>query len=133
MQLLIIGQNRTKIFKVKPADYNKHFVATDGMVYKTYPDGLTRCVRTEYGHKVNDEEIIVYAENAIVPYHPRKQCYAFNKILSEIDEHKMADPKPRQSVLRLLVTHSGEFRRAWAAYGTFIIVGVIVIYALVFS
>lgn len=129
MQLIIKGTNRAKIFKVKPKDYDKHFVSTDGMVYKTYPDGLTRTICTEYGHPAHDEETIVYAENAIKPYHPRKQCYIFNKILAEIDEHKMADVKPRPSVARLLVSHSSEIRKAWAAYGTAIIVCVVIGYA----
>lgn len=101
MQVHIIGHNRAEICKIKNKDVEKHFFTSRRMLFKVYADGLTRCRRTRYGRPDTDEEIIIYKENAIVPYHPRQVSYLDWKICAEIDEHKKM-LTVRQSPLTLL-------------------------------
>ena len=72
MMLILIGASRADMIKVKRRDYGKHFISFRGQLYKIVPDGLTRCYCYKWGKRIADEELIVYVENAIIPYNPRQ-------------------------------------------------------------
>ena len=88
MQVHIIGRNRAEMCRIKNRDTDKHYFMSRRMLFSVYPDNLTRCIITKYGRWKTDEEIIIYKENAIIPYHPKNGCFADWKICAEIDEHK---------------------------------------------
>lgn len=131
MQVHVIGRNRAEMCKVKNKDVEKHFFSSRRMLFKVYADGLTRCIVTKYGHWKMDEEIIVYKENAIVPYHPKNVCYADWKICAEIDEHKKM-LKIRQSPLILIAKGYKDLKKALG--GSVVTIGILAIlaYALFF-
>lgn len=47
-----------------------------------------RCKITKYNRSKKDDEVIVFSENGIVPYHPKNVSYDDWKLCAEIDEHK---------------------------------------------
>lgn len=133
MMLIIVGTNRVEFVRVKRKDFDRHFVTTRGQLYKLYPDGLTRCIVTKHGKHAKDEEIIVYKENAIQPYHARRQLYTMTKILSEIDNHKNSIPKDKW---KANIGTVGEVASAWKQISPmvpFIIAGLVLLWALVFA
>lgn len=72
MMVILIGAARADMIKIKRKDYGKHFMSFRGQLYKVFPDGLTKCYTYRWGERKADEELIVYKENAIIPYHPRR-------------------------------------------------------------
>ena len=111
--------------------YERHFYLTRDQLYKMYPDGLTRMIRTEYGHKAGDEEVIFYKENAIIPYHVQKVEYTMDKILSEIDEHKLMQSKEKKTI-GLTIRNVGRTWKQIVPLLPFIVTGFIVLWAVVF-
>lgn len=89
MQVIIIGQNRAEFCKVKKNDKEKHFFMTRKQLYRVYPDGLTRMMVTRYGEQEESDEVIVYKENEIIPYHTHGLDYTSNRFVFQIDEHKL--------------------------------------------
>ena len=89
MQVIIIGQNRAEFCNVKKNDKEKHFFMTRKQLYRVYPDGLTRMKVTRFGIEDESDEVIVYKENEIVPYHTRGLDYSANRFVFVIDEHKL--------------------------------------------
>lgn len=71
MMVILIGASRADMIRIARKDYGKHFVTFRGQLYKMFPDGLTRCYVYRWGKRERDEEIIVYSENAIIPYNSR--------------------------------------------------------------
>ena len=133
MMLIIVGSNRVEFIRIKKKDYDRHFVQTRGQLYKVYPDGLTRCIVTHHGRRMRDEEVVVYKENAIVPYHPRSQLYTMTKILSEIDNHKSSLPKGGWHVSMSNVGEAVSIWKQLVPTIPFIIAGIILIWAVVFQ
>lgn len=131
MQVHIIGHNRAEMCKIKNRDVEKHFFTSRRMLFKVYADGLTRCRRTRYGHPDTDEEIIIYKENAIVPYRPRQVSYLDWKICAEIDEHKKM-LKVRQSPLTLIAKGYRSLSKEIGGSITAIVMLGVIIYAFVF-
>lgn len=107
MQVIIIGRNRAEICKVKRRDEEKHFFESRKMLMKVYADNLTRCKIYRYGHWDKDEEIIIYKENAIVPYHPKNGCFADWKLCAEIDEHKNLIPSKTSPLILIAKGYKG--------------------------
>lgn len=128
MQVHIIGHNRAEICKIKNRDVEKHFFTSRRMLFKVYADGLTRCLITKHGHNAGDEEIIIYKENAIIPYHTRQVAYEDWKICAEIDEHKKM-LKVRQSPLVLI---SKGYKSIKGAVGGSL-VGVVMVGVLIYA
>ena len=129
--MIIIGRNRVELCKLKTSQLEKHWALVRGsQIYKVYPEGLTRMVRSRYGKEIHDEEVIIYAENSTVPHLTHGMDYSAGKVLSEIDEHK-------------LVTYPGKTKSPWfKAIGgqsglnkllPFLILGAVLVYAFVFS
>lgn len=129
MQVHVIGRNRAEICKVKNKDVEKHFFSSRRMLFKVYADGLTRCIVTKYGHWKMDEEIIIYKENAIIPYHPKNVCYADWKICAEIDEHKKM-LKYKQSPFFLIAKGYKDIKKAMG--GSFVMLCVLGVLAYAF-
>lgn len=132
MEVIIFGKNRVEVCKVPPKQYERHFYLTRDQLYKCYPDGLTRMRRTKYGHAAGDEEIICYKENAIVPYNIQKQEYSMDKILSEIDEHKLMTVG-KNKASRLSIKNVASTWKKLSPMLPFIITGFILLWALVLS
>lgn len=135
MMLIVIGSSRAEMIKVKKRDYEKHFLVTRGQLYKLYPDGLERCFVYDYGVRKDDEEMIVYPENGIIPYHPRRQMYTMAKILSEIDNHKNCIGGKRGFFGDPLAA-MGAARSIWRELSLilpFIVAGVVLLWAMVFQ
>lgn len=134
MMLFVIGVNRAELIKVKRRDFNKHFLVTRGQLYKIYPDGLSRCFVYDNGDRMGDEEIIVYPENGIIPYHPRRQLYTMTKILSEIDNHKNCVSK--KGIFGDSLAAIGSVRSVWREISfmvPMVVAGAILLYAMVFQ
>lgn len=130
MQIHIIGHNRAELCKIKNRDVEKHFFTSRRMLFKVYADGLTRCIRTEHGHKKSDEEIIIFKENAIKPYHPRRVAYDDWKICAEIDEHKKM-LTVRQSPLSLISKSYKSLKKEMGGVMTAVIMAGVLVYAFV--
>lgn len=130
--VIIIGRNRAELCKVPVKDLDKHFFMTRRQLYKVYPDGLSRMrIYDADGNEQESEEVIVYSENAIVPYHPLHVDYSPDRQLAEIDEHKlMGSTGSTVWPYRIYFT---EARNAWRQIGPMfplIVAGVILLYAL---
>ena len=129
MKVYVIGRNRAEMCKIKNKDVEKHFFTSRKMLFKVYADGLTRCRMTKYGYSDGDEEIIMFKENAIIPYHPKNVCYDDWKICAEIDEHKKM-LMPRQSPIVLLAKSYKSLSKMFAGSGMLIIFGLLIAWAL---
>lgn len=68
MMVIIIGENRVELNKIKKKDYNKLFFERRDQVYKVCPDGLVHLRIKDRKGKVTDEECVVFKENASIPY-----------------------------------------------------------------
>ena len=101
------------------------------MLFSVFPDNLTRCIITKYGRWDNDEEIIIYKENAIIPYHPKNGCFADWKICAEIDEHKKLLPE-RVSPLTLIANGTKGISKMLSGSGVAIGLVAILAYAFLF-
>ena len=71
MMLILIGADRAHMIRIARRDYGKHFITYRSQLYKVYPDGLSRCYLYKWGKQAGDDEIIIYKENAIIPYNPK--------------------------------------------------------------
>ena len=89
MRVYIVGRSSVKMCRVKGADQDKHFFAHRGQLYKVYPEGLTRLNRYRYGENAGTDELIIYSENSTIPWNTHGIDYSADKVLSEIDEHKL--------------------------------------------
>lgn len=131
MQVHVIGRNRAEICKVKNKDTDKHYFMSRKMLFSVFPDNLTRCIITKYGRWKTDEEIIIYKENAIIPYHPKNGCFADWKICAEIDEHKKLLFN-KQSPLTLIANGTKGLSKIISGSGVAIGILAILAYAFLF-
>lgn len=89
--ILLIGRNRAEFCKPKPKDVDiKHFFVTRNQLYKVYPDMYVRCRYYFCGHEMGTDEMIIYPENGIRPHIQNGSFTNFDKLMCDIDEHKMA-------------------------------------------
>lgn len=130
MIIIIIGTNRAEQCTVKMRDLDKHFFQTRGQLYKVYPDGLTRMrIVDADGYEQESEEVLVYAENAIEPYHPRHVDYSQDRILAEIDEHKLMTKGTSPG--RLLIHKVLGIMRDIVPYFGLILAGIVVLWGMI--
>lgn len=130
MIIIIIGTNRAEQCKVKMRDLDKHFFQTRGQLYKVYPDGLTRMrIVDADGYEQESEEVLVYAENSIEPYHPRSVSYSQDRILAEIDEHKLMTKGTSPG--RLLIHKAMGIMREIVPYFGLILAGIVVLWGMI--
>ena len=131
MMIIIVGSNRAELCKVPTKDLEKHFFLTRGQLYKVYPDGLSRMrVYATDGTEQESEEVLVYAENAIVPYHPKHVDYSQDRILAEIDEHKLMGSQKAVWPYRIYFTQARSIWREIGPMFPLIVAGVILLWAL---
>lgn len=131
MMVMIIGQNRAELAKVPRKDQDKHFFKTKGQLYKVYPDGLSRMrIYDADGVETESEEVIVYAENEVVPYHPRNVAYDIDTLLSDIDKHKMMAPRTIFPY-RIYFTEARNIWRGIAPMFPMIVAGIVLLYAFI--
>lgn len=95
MMMIIRGRARVELCPIRKKDQEKHyFEHRKSQLYKAYPDDLHRMTIYKYGVlQKKEEEVIVYPENSLMPDHPRGEAYDFDKCASELDMHKMMQPK----------------------------------------
>ena len=94
MKVIIIGCNRAEIIQIKAMNQNKHFLESRGQLYKVAPDALTRMRIIKDGREEDSDEVVIYRENSIEPYHSHGVPHDQERILAEIDEHKLMGPDP---------------------------------------
>lgn len=129
MQVIIIGENRAEIVKVPMSAINNHFIKTRGdALYTIYPDGMTKMKVYKDGIEQPSEEVVVYAENAIKPHVSRNLNYGSEYIMGRIDIHKRA--KGDKLLGKSLIYKVGTTMKMIYPYGTLIITGIIVMFAL---
>lgn len=93
MMVIIIGENRVEYCKVKKQDEHLHFFQSRNQLYKLYPNGLTRTRIFDYdGLEVANEEAIIFYENETHPYDTHDIDYSMDRLLSDVDRHKMMLP-----------------------------------------
>ena len=128
VQIIIEGMNRTEFCVPKTKDVDKRrFFETRGMLYRMYPDQLTKMRIIEYGIETGTDEVIVYQENSIHPQKERGTRISTDKIMADIDENKM-------------IGGSGFNKHPWAhisaktknkliSFAPLILVGCVLVYA----
>ena len=88
MMVVIMGEDRAEYCKVAKKFKERHFFKTRNQLYRVRPEGLARC-RIDYFGKVTSDEIIVYAENEIIPYQVKGEImYTMDKFYMDLDAHK---------------------------------------------
>lgn len=113
MMTIIRGRARVELCPIKRKDQEKHyFEHRKSQLYKVYPDDLHRMTIYKYGvMQKREEEVIVYAENSLIPDHPRGQSYDFDKCASELDEHKIMMPRSAFGGMNLMIKQANDLRK----------------------
>lgn len=131
MRVIIVGENRAEFCRISPRDYDKRFFETRGQCYRVYPQELHRLKVYEGDDLVEEDEVIVYREGSIVPYHAKSsRSYLLDHILSELDQQKLMTPR---GVFGEKGIFAHAFSDAWKKllpYTGVIIAGIVVAYAL---
>lgn len=90
MMVIITGENRVEICVPNRRQEGLHFFKTRNQLYRIFPNGLMRIRIFDYdGLEVGSEEGIIYRENDIVPYDTMQLDYTMDRLLSDVDRHKM--------------------------------------------
>lgn len=93
MMVIIVGEDRVEFCTVKKQDEHLHFFKTRGQLYKVYPNGLTRARIFDYdGMEIGSKEVIIFYENETHPYDTHDIDYTMDRLLSDVDRHKMMLP-----------------------------------------
>ena len=93
MMVIITGENRVEICVPNRRQEGLHFFKTRNQLYKIFPDGLRRVCIFDYGGKeIGSEEGIIFAENCTRPYDEMNIDYSMDRLLSDVDRHKMMRP-----------------------------------------
>lgn len=93
MMVIITGENRVEICVPNRRQEGLHFFKTRNQLYKIFPDGLRRVRIFDYGGKeIGSEEGIIFAENCTRPYDEMNIDYSMDRLLSDVDRHKMMRP-----------------------------------------
>lgn len=112
MMLIIRGRARVELCGIKKKDQEKHyFDHRNSQLYKVYPSELHRMVIYKYGElQKKEEEVKVFPEGSLIPDHPRGESYDFDKLASELDEHKLMTPKSVFGRVNILIKQANEVR-----------------------
>lgn len=125
--ILIVGKNRAEFCRPKPKDVDvKHFFVTRNQLYKVYPDMYVKCRWYWCDVEVGTDEFVVYPENGIRPHIQAGAYTNFDKLMMDIDEHKMSangiHKKPFGMLSSKTVSHLKDLL-------PFIILGAVLAYA----
>lgn len=93
MMVIITGENRVEICVPTRKQEGLHFFKTRGQLYRIFPNCLSRVRIFDYdGLEVASEEGIIFRENDIVPYDTMDFDYSMDRLLSDVDRHKLMNP-----------------------------------------
>jgi hypothetical protein len=93
MQIGIKHVDYIYLWNVRKKDQNKVFFRINGQIYKVYRSELRRLFDTKYGENAGTDDIIMYIDDAIQPYHPRGMNYDQDATLEDIDNRKLTYKK----------------------------------------
>ena len=88
MQIGIKGTDYIYLWNVKKNKQNKVFFRFKNQMYKVYRSELRRMFVTKYGEFDGTDEVIIFREESIQPYHPRGMNYDQDATLMDIDARK---------------------------------------------
>lgn len=89
MYVIISGANRVEFCEVRRKnDMNRRFFMSRGQLYFIPTNGMTRMRIIEFGKERPSEAVIMYEENAIVPYDTCGLNYSMDNLLCDIDRYK---------------------------------------------
>lgn len=129
MVLVILeGKNHTECCKIDDNTMaKKRFYSKDEMMYRVFPEQLTRLRTYRYGEDMGTEACIVYQVNCIHAQQERGYKVHHDLLMAEMDEykHKYHYGKKVYAPLKRVV------KRDWFKIGTWLLVGGIIAYALI--
>lgn len=126
--ILIVGSNRAEFCKPKPKDVDtKHFFVTRNQLYKVYPDMYTRVRRYYCDVSVSTDEMIIYPENGIRPDIQRGAITDFDKLMADIDEHKMLNGSSKHKNVGTLSSKVSSFKK----FFPLLLAGIVLAYAFI--
>ena len=128
MIILIEGIDRSEFCKPKAKDVDKRrFFETRGMIYRVYPEQLTRVRIKKFGKQMGTDSMIVYPENCIHAVHERGIRITLDKMLADMDEYKIMTGgtlgKKPWGIL------SSETQNKLRPLFPFMVIGVVLLYA----
>lgn len=134
MMVIITGENRVEICVPNKRQVGLHFFKTRNQLYRIYPNAMSRVRIFDYdGLEVASESGIIFRENDVVPYDTMGLDYSMDRLLSDVDRHKMMRT---QGVLggKSKIWFSSTLGNAWSwlfsKVGiTGMVVGAVLIYA----
>ena len=88
MQIGIKAVDHIYLWNVKKNKQNKVFFRIKNQMYKVYRSELRRMFITKYGEYDGTDEIIMFIEEAIQPYHPKNMSYDQDDTMMDIDARK---------------------------------------------
>lgn len=135
MMIIIRGRARVELCPIKKKDQEKHyFCHRNSQLYKMYPDDLHRMTTYRYGKLIKqEEEVIVYPENSLIPDHPRGESYEFDKMAAELDEHKLMAPKSAFGGMNMMIKQANQIRTGLRPMLPMLIVCCVLAYAFLFG
>ena len=133
MMVIITGENRVEICVPNRKQEGLHFFKTRGQLYRIFPNCLSRVRIFDYdGLEVGSEECIIYRENDIVPYDTMDFDYSMDRLLSDVDRHKLMNPSKLGTPKLWFSNVKSIWDWVFSKVGiTGLIVGAVVIYAFV--
>lgn len=129
MRIILFGTNRCESSEIKQKDFDKHFFQARKQCYRIFPDGLTKMRVIKDGIEMESDEVMVYAENGIIPHITRGLDYSPGAIKSDIDFHKNATPAGYVNRFKLFVDTGNSIYQSIAPYAALIVGGIIVAWA----
>ena len=130
MRIIIFGMNRCESDTIKVKDFDKHFFQARKQAYRIFPDGLTRMRIYVDGVEQESEEVIVFAENGIVPHLTRGLDYSPLALKTDIDMHKNSTSQSFIHRFKLMINTGGSIYRSLSPFLALIIGGLILGWAL---
>ena len=133
MMVIITGENRVEICIPNKKQEGLHFFKTRNQLYRIFPNGLMRVRLFDYdGMEVGSEEGIIYRENDIVPYDTMDLDYTMDRLLSDVDRHKLMNPSKLGTPKLWFSNVKSIWDWVFSKVGiTGLIVGAVVIYAFI--
>ena len=90
MMVIIVGDNRVEYCTLTRKQEGLHFFKTRNQLYKVFPDGLKRLRIFDYdGLEIKNDEVIIFRENDTHPYDECDLDYSMDRLLGDVDRHKM--------------------------------------------
>ena len=133
MMVIITGENRVEICVPNKRQVGLHFFKTRNQLYRIYPNAMSRVRIFDYdGLEVASESGIIFRENDVIPYDTMGLDYSMDRLLSDVDRHKMM--RSHGILSKPKIWFSSTLGNAWSwlfsKVGiTGIIVGAVLIYA----